>query len=339
MLWLCVSPLALAAQLPAARHTRIDPPPPSRAESLFAQGRLRAMEETLYADVARAPRAPEARGALGRYLASRGRFTIAEVLFAEALRFGADTATVAQALMTIAAYRPEIDRRRIPGLRLPAAERERERARLASRAGDPDDVPATVPATVPFTFHTDGRTLGAFVIRGRAGERRAVIDPRVEGITIARADDAALQPQRFAGQRERPSTAGEPLLLPEVWIGECRIGGLAARVDPALPADEVRVGMDVVWTLELQFDEQLSTVTVPAAVSAAVPAAARAAPQAAPASAAVEQIPFALGFPGLWLVPQVGRPPVAIESPAARTLLRGARWHLDPRQSTVVVAR
>jgi len=327
MLWLCVSPLALAAQLPAARHTRIDPPPPSRAESLFAQGRLRAMEETLYADVARAPRAPEARGALGRYLASRGRFTIAEVLFAEALRFGADTATVAQALMTIAAYRPEVDRRRIPGLRLPAAERERERARLASRAGEPGDA----PATVPFTFHTDGRTLGAFVIRGRAGERRAVIDPRVEGITIARADDAALQPQRFAGQRERPSTAGEPLLLPEVWIGERRIGGLAARVDPALPADEVRVGMDVVWTLELQFDEPLSTVTVPAA--------ARAAPQAAPASAAVQQIPFALGFPGLWLVPQVGRPPVAIESPAARTLLRGARWHLDPRQSTVVVAR
>src|SRR5690606_4716329 len=126
------------------------------------------------------------------------------------LRFGADTASVAQALMTIALYRPEVDRRRIVGVRLPAHERDREIARLNARGAvsRATDSSLSVGTTVPFVFAEDGRTLGSFTVRGSGGTMRAVIDPRVEGITIARADDPALVPQRFGVTRD-----GAPLLI------------------------------------------------------------------------------------------------------------------------------
>lgn len=316
-----------AAQLPSARPPKPEPAPPPRAESLFAQGRLRAMEEQLYADVARKPRDPAARGALGRYLASRGRFTIAEVLFEEALRFGADTASIAQALMTIALYRPEVDRRRIVGVRLPANERDREIARLNARgaATRATDSALTVGATVPFTFAEDGRTLGSFTVRGSGGTMRAVIDPRVEGITIARADDPVLAPQRFGVTRD-----GAPLLIPELWIGTRRVTGLAARVDASLAPDEMRIGIDVLWGWRAQFDERAGTVSLPAADAA----------MRTPASApGLTHVPLALGFPGVWLVPSVGRMPVTIESAEGRALLRDSRWRFEPQFATVVVER
>lgn len=315
------------AQLPSARLPKPEPAPPPRAESLFAQGRLRAMEEQLYADVARKPRDPAARGALGRYLASRGRFTIAEVLFEEALRFGADTASIAQALMTIALYRPEVDRRRIVGLRLPAHERDREIARLNARgaASRATDSSFSVGATVPFIFAEDGRTLGSFSVRGSGGTMRAVIDPRVEGITVARADDPVLVPQRFGVMRD-----GAPLLIVDLWIGARRLTGLAARVDASLPPDEMRIGIDVLWAWRVQFDERAGTISVPAAGAVV----------RTPASApGLQHVPLVLGFPGVWLIPNVGRMPVTIESAEGRALLRGARWRFEPQFATVVVER
>lgn len=317
----------VAAQLPAARGPKSEPAPPPRAESLFAQGRLRAMEEQLYVDVARRPRDPAARGALGRYLASRGRFTIAEVLFEEALRFGADTASIAQALMTIALYRPEVDRRRIVGVRLPAHERDREIARLNARgaAARSTDSTLTVAGTVPFAFAEDGRTIGQFSVRGRGGVVRAVIDPRVEGITLARADDPALAPQRFGPDRD-----GAPLLIPDVWIGARRMSGLAARVDASLPPDEMRIGIDVLWALRAQFDERAGTLTLPASTAM---------PRTPPSAPGLTHVPLALGFPGVWLVPTVGRMPVAIESAEGRALVRGSRWRFEPQFATVVVER
>lgn len=77
---------------------------PSRADSLLAQGRLAAAEEALYAASDARPRDPAARGALAAYLASRGRFGIALVLFDEAQRFGADAGRVRLARAAIRPY-------------------------------------------------------------------------------------------------------------------------------------------------------------------------------------------------------------------------------------------
>jgi hypothetical protein len=64
-----VLPAELAAQRGPARA--LPQAAPSRADSLLARGRLWAAEEALYKAVDAAPRAPAARGELGRYLASR----------------------------------------------------------------------------------------------------------------------------------------------------------------------------------------------------------------------------------------------------------------------------
>lgn len=77
---------------------------PSRADSLIAQGRLAAAEAALYAASDAKPRDPAARGALAAYLASRGRFPIALVLFDEAQRFGAAASRVNLARAAIRPY-------------------------------------------------------------------------------------------------------------------------------------------------------------------------------------------------------------------------------------------
>lgn len=295
---------------------------PSRADSLLARGRLRAAEDALYAAVDAAPRAPAARGELGRYLASRARFVIADILFGEALRFGADTPSVAQAMMAVAAFRPDVDRRRIPGVRLPAAEAQREAARLALRAERGDAGPLSgTPVTVPMIFLTDGRAIGSFEVRGAGGTSRAVLDPAVQGVRISRADDPALKPRSFGA-----TAHGAPLLIADLWIGERRLRGVEARVDREVPEGEVRIGIDVLWPLRPIFDERAGTVTF-------TPEARRRVPEGA------FQIPIALAFPGVWLVPTVGEPPVAIASARGRSLLRASRWWWDASEATIVVHR
>ena len=314
--WPVVPPVALGAQRSTSRT--LPKAAPSRADSLLAVGRLWAAEEALYAAVDAAPHAPAARGALGRYLASRARFTIADVLFREALRFGADTPGVSQALMAMAPYRPEVDRRAIPGVRLPAAEAARERARLAAA-----DAPMrTEVGTVPFVFAREGDAIGTFDLRGPAGVRRAVLDSRVRGLLVARADDAALKPRSFGA-----TGAGAPLIIDELWIGGMRLRGVEARVDASVTEGEVRVGIDLLWHLHPLFDEAKGTMTLSNAGTAR-----RMGPTAI-------QIPFALAFPGMELIPTVGESPMALSSPRARALLAMSRWWWDATQATLVVER
>lgn len=82
---------------------------PSRADSLLAMGRLAAAEDALYRAASARPRAPEPRGALAAYLASRARWRIAEILWEEAERFGADPRAVARAKATMTPYRRRVD--------------------------------------------------------------------------------------------------------------------------------------------------------------------------------------------------------------------------------------
>ncbi len=99
-----LAPCALNAQADAVIAPRARPAAPSRADSLLARGRLAAAEQELYANADAKPRDPAARGALAAYLASRGRFAIALVLFDEAQRFGADAARVNLARAAIRPY-------------------------------------------------------------------------------------------------------------------------------------------------------------------------------------------------------------------------------------------
>lgn len=125
------------------------------AERLLAAGRLAAAEDALYAAADARPRAPEPRGALAMYLASRGRFRIAEILLEEAQRFGASAGQVRRALASFAPYRAAA----LPG-------------------------PET---TVPLTPVLDGRALWQFPVRIGDASFAALFDPGVSGARVGRA--------------------------------------------------------------------------------------------------------------------------------------------------------
>lgn len=139
---------------------------PSRADSLLAVGRLAALEQTLYSAADARPRAPEPRGALGAYLASRGRFRIAEILFQEAQRFGANPRTVQRAIAAMAPYRV--------------------------RVSDGPEVAVSITTT------TDATALFAFPVSAGRSEFMALFDPRVRGVVFGRsaAATAALRAGR-----------------------------------------------------------------------------------------------------------------------------------------------
>lgn len=304
---------------PALRAQRVPPPLPSRADELLSVGRLAAAEQVLYAAVEAEPRQPAPRGALARYLASRARFRIAEVLFQEALRFGADTALVARALVQMAPYRAPADLRRIPGVRLPRAIAAREELRARRGYVFTLDGPQ---ATVPIEFTEDGRTLARFRARGVRGTAWVTIDPAVEGVFINSISDSVVNVLTFGGRGP-----GAPVLIEELWIGERRLSWLDASIDPTVPAGELRIGLDVLWRFHPIFDERSGTMTLPL-VSAR--------PAAAPGAV---RVPFVLRFPGLTLVPAPGQAPFPVEGPAGRAMLRGTRWQVDPTTSTVIVER
>ncbi len=273
----------LAAQ-PAARSAVQQPrfAQPGRADSLLAQGRLAAAEDALYAAADAKPRDPGSRGALAAYLASRGRFTIALVLFDEAQRFGADPGRVQLARASILPY-------------------------LNAAAAGPE-------VSVPLTPARQPRTLGLIpvrAVRAAPATQLAAIDPNVAGVVMG--TDAA---RRFEIQRGRP--------LPELWIGERRVLRLSVRIDSTYSADEIRIGLDVLWGLQPLFDERAGTLTLGRSI---------------PAESGVPEIPWILTFPGLLLVPDVGQAPVRIESARGRALLRGARWQIDTRAATIRVER
>lgn len=161
---LLLLPSSLAAQ-------RIVRPLPSRADSMLAVGRLAAAEDELYRAASAKPRAPEPRGALAMYLASRARWRIAEVLWDEAQRFGADPRAVARAKAMMAPYR---------------------------RRGE--DGPVLALALRPAA---DPQVLGHFEVQASRGAAAldAALDLRVEGVVLGR-----LAAERFELRAGRPLT-------------------------------------------------------------------------------------------------------------------------------------
>lgn len=216
LLLLSAPTIALQAQDDRIRITRpgAAPPQPSDAERFLAQGRLAAAEAALYADVEANPRAPEPRGALGLYLASRARFRIAEVLFEEAQRFGADPVRVRRALAQLAPYR--------------AAVAAGPAVTLTLRPSIEANVLGEIDATL-------GRSSETLV---------AIVDPNVHGLVLGRrlAETAGLRGRNAAapaielgGRRIQPATVTvDSLASPtQMRVGLDVLWGLHPQVDAA----------------------------------------------------------------------------------------------------------
>jgi hypothetical protein len=279
VLLLTTAPLGAQSAIPIAA--------PSRADSLLALGRLAMAEEELYAAVGARPRSPSARGALGAYLASRGRFRIAEILFEEALRFGADTLSVRRAIARMAPWR----------------------VNASAGVGE---------STVEFRVMADGPVLGTVLVRtalnaegAEGAEVRAALDLRVTGIVV--------------GGRGRTGRSASSWRA-DVRIGERVIPSVFVSRDTSLAADDVRVGLDVVWGLHPIIDERAGTLTLGRAPSAA-------------RAANVRMIPIVIEFPGLALVPRPGIAPLALGSRDGRSMVRGRRWQIDEANAVIALDR
>src|ERR687895_2189134 len=152
----------------------------ARADNLLRVGRMFAAETLYYYAVRRAPRDPEARLALGRYLAARGALRIGAVLMEEARYFGADPKKVAAHLAPI--YAQLGDFRALAGLpNTPLHNAERSRAEWLR------DHPPMVEGPDSVSIHwtpADTGALGTVVVRIGAASVRATLDPRAHGLVL-----------------------------------------------------------------------------------------------------------------------------------------------------------
>ncbi|HXD23804.1 MAG TPA: hypothetical protein VN613_10660, partial [Gemmatimonadaceae bacterium] len=80
------------------------PTAPSAADSALAEGRIADAEQMLFAASSAAPRDPAARGALGSFMAARGRLKVGAVLLGEARQFGGDRSAIEPLLGRIYAW-------------------------------------------------------------------------------------------------------------------------------------------------------------------------------------------------------------------------------------------
>jgi hypothetical protein len=287
---------------------------PSAAERAITRGRLAEAESALYAASAREPREPSARGALGAFLASRGQLKAGAVLLEEARQFGGDARAIDERLKHIFAWTGEWQR----WVTLPSAatfsEPEKARARWlaahpAMRTG-PDSAAVPLEPNEVFGLGRIALGLGETTVR-------ADVDPNVEGLVLPAVLDLTSQLQLFGSRGDTTFAAATT-----VRIGPQSLANVPVRLEPdARP----RVGLDVLASLTPTFDFATRRLTLHGVMPR---------PPEGPAG---EQVPLLLGFPGVRIVPRREEPPVALESPAGRSALRGARWTFDARRGAIIV--
>jgi hypothetical protein len=298
---------SLAAVAPlGAQDAR--PTAPSAADVAIAAGRLDDAEQLLFAASSRSTHEPSARGALGIFLASRGRFRIGTVLLEEARQFGGDAAVIDARLARL--YPWLGDWAAVAALKHYAtASPENDRARwLASHAPAYGGTDSTIVPIDP----NDSFGLGRIVLIFRGAPMQVDIDPNIEGLVLPSWPVVTGESQQF-GMRDSATVA----VVREFKIGTTQFTNTRATLSPtAHPA----IGLDVLAALEPTFDAVGRHLTL----------------RRHNAVIAGETVPILIGFPGFRLVPRAGQPPVSIESAAGRAALRGVPWTLDLKRGAIV---
>lgn len=170
----------LALGLPGAAAAQADV---ARADSLLRTGYVTRAERLYFAAVRRRPRDPDARFALGAYLASRGAWRVSGVLIEEARRFGGSPQRAAELLAPVYAQTGAYTSLLSLGVRLPAGELARARwlrTNPGSFAGPEQEV-------LPLLGAGDARSLGAIRLLVGSDTVRAEIDATVSGLILDRA--------------------------------------------------------------------------------------------------------------------------------------------------------
>ena len=304
----CGAALALVA---GARLTAQDvrPVAPSDADVAISEGRLADAEKLLFDASFASARDPAARGALGMFLASRGRLKVAAVLLDEARQFGGDPAVIDERLARIDAWLG--DWAAIAALKHYATTGPlRERAlwlvnHPSTRGGDDSVTVALEPNEIA--------GLGRITLTVGGTNVDVDIDPTTDGLVLPSNGAVTAASQQF-GMHDTMSVA----VVYAVGIGALRLANVPARLSPvARPT----IGLDLLAPLMPTFDAGAHALTL----------------RQHPAQQQGDLLPVVLGFPGVSFVAHPGQPLVAMGSAAGRSALRGSRWTFDLRRGAIVV--
>ena len=307
-------------------------PAPASVEIAVAAGRIDDAEQMLYEASRRAPRDPEARSALGAFLASRGQLRVGAVLLEEARQFGGDARAIDERLLHICNWTGVWDL----GTTIPGAAHvsEPQRAQLTYLSHNPLRLSGPESLVVRLEPH-ESAGLGRMELDIGGARVQADIDPTVEGVALPATAEVMRGVTLFGSEENETFGVAHSLAM-----GGMRLQNVPVRLVQDATA---RVGLDVIGRLQPTFDAAARTLTLHAGVATA----ARATPSVPQRTGAgrgssvgdtheaARSLPLLLGFPGVRIVPRPGAPPVPLESAAGRAALRGTRWTLDLRRGIV----
>jgi hypothetical protein len=288
----------------------------ARADNLLRVGRMFAAETLYYYAVRRAPRDPEARLALGRYLAARGALRIGAVLMEEARYFGADPKKVAVYLAPV--YAQLGDFRALAGLpNTPLHNAERSRAEWLRENPPKVDGPDSVAVQwIP----SDSGALGTIALRLGQETVRATVDARAHGLVLDTAWMRRKETKVFASTFDNDVRNAAGVTL-SIGLGDLTMRQVLTSFAPqASPADVV-IGLDVLMPLAPTFDAAARRMVLRKSgrIDREMPG---------------ERVQTLVFGSGLWLIWEQSMLPLSGEN--ARRLLSEGAWTLDWRRGQLV---
>ena len=288
----------------------------SRADNLLRVGRMFAAETLYYYAVRRAPRDPEARLALGRYLAARGALRIGAVLMEEARYFGADPKKVAVHLAPV--YAQLGDSRALVGLpNTPLHNAERSRAEWLR--DHPPVVEGPDSASVHWT-PSDTGALGTLVLRIGAASVRATVDPRAHGLVLDTAWMRSKETKVFASNFDNDVRNAAGVTL-GVGLGDLTLRQVVTSFAPQVSPTDAVIGLDVLMPLAPTVDAAARRILLRknGRIDRDMPG---------------ERVQTLLFGSGLWLIWEQSMIPLAGDD--ARRLLAGGPWTVDWRRGQLI---
>jgi hypothetical protein len=292
----------------------------ARADSLLLAGRVFSAESLYYLAVRRSPRDPEARLALGRYLAQRGALKVGAVLMEEARYFGGDATQVAMELAPVYERLGEYNH----VVALPAgAVSYGERQRAEYLRDNPPALAGPDSATVTYQ-PSDSQLLGQILLRIGADTVWATIDARVAGLVLDTAwarRPAIRHFGRHVGARAA-RLSDIDAVTPAVELGPYTLTNVPTRFGALRGASRATIGIDLLGRLAPSFDPRGRRILLRASGRI---------PEAFPGL----RIATLTNARGVYVVK--GETVFPLGHPDVQRFFRNSRWTLDPRRGDVVV--
>lgn len=316
--------LPLAVPAPSAAAQQEVP----RAHVHLRAGRVSRAEALYFLAARRRPRDPEARFALGEYLASRGASRVGAVLIEEARRFGGDSARAAALLAPIYARLEDFAAlTQLAHARLAPGELARARWLQANgpTIGGPDSV------TLPLIPTATSSAFGAIRLIVAGDTVRAEIDPSASGLMLDQSHARSPGIRTF----DAAGAARQPAIVTRALLGPFTLRNAPVTLVDLGGAGRAKVGLDWIARWAPTIDPGF-TRTITLRRSGRIPRDV--------AARATSRVPLLLSIPGSTGMPIPG-PWVAVPGGLARlgaaevSSMRVGRVSLDSRRGELLIDR